>query len=258
MDNTANEDKQLNPEKNWFGDTRVEAEDKAGMVLGVFDSVASKYDIMNDAMSFGVHRQWKSRLIRQIRPREGRKYLDVAGGTGDIAFRIYDAVNKNAEITICDINTSMLEVGRDRAIDKGYGDNAFEWITGNAETLPFEDESFDVYTIAFGLRNVTRIDKALADAARVLKAGGKFYCLEFSHVDNPILGKIYDLYSNVLIPQMGEMIAGDRESYQYLIESIRKFPRRENLKARLLQAGFRQASYQALTHGAVCIHTATK
>lgn len=255
--NDAN-DLQDNPEKNWFGNQRVEAEDKTGMVLGVFDSVASKYDIMNDAMSFGIHRLWKDRLIRQMRPKQNRKYLDVAGGTGDIAFRIYDRVKQNADITICDINSSMLEVGRDRALDKGYGHDAFEWVTGNAESLPFEDNSFDAYTIAFGLRNVTHIDKALADAARVLKPGGKFYCLEFSHVDNPILGKLYDVYSDIFIPQMGQIIANDRDSYQYLIESIRKFPRRDNLKARLLKAGFSHAHYTTLTHGAVCIHSATK
>lgn len=250
-------EKKSNPESEWFGFENVEPDHKQSLVDKVFGSVASRYDIMNDAMSFGVHRLWKDRLIREIRPRAHHKYLDVAGGTGDIAFRIFEATGKKADITISDINPAMLEVGQDRAFDKGYGDH-FNWVEGNAEHLPFADASFDCYTIAFGLRNVAHIDTALKDAHRLLKPGGKFFCLEFSHVDNPLLGRIYRQYSDKIIPQMGQIIAKDRDSYKYLVESIRQFPRPEALKSRLLDAGFTKASYQKLTHGVVCIHTATK
>lgn len=244
-----------NPESNWFGYKSVDPDHKQDMVDEVFHSVAQKYDIMNDAMSFGIHRLWKNRLIREIRPKSHYKYLDVAGGTGDIAFKLYESTHKKANITVCDINPSMLEVGQDRAIDKGYGDN-FKWVTANAEKLPFEDNSFDIYTIVFGLRNVAHIDRALEDAKRVLKPGGRFYCMEFSHVDNPLIRKFYDIYSEKLIPQMGQLIANDKESYQYLIESIRQFPRPESLKNRLIDAGFKKASYIKLTHGVTCIHSA--
>lgn len=245
-----------NPESRWFGYQEVDPSHKQNMVDGVFHNVAKRYDIMNDAMSGGIHRLWKNRLVRDIRPRAHYKYLDVAGGTGDIAFRLFEATGKKADITVSDINPSMLEVGRDRAFDRGYGD-ALRWIEGNAESLPCDDQSFDIYTIAFGLRNVAHIDKALADAARVLKTGGRFYCLEFSHVDNPLLKRFYDVYSSAIIPRLGQAIAKDRESYQYLVESIRRFPRPENLKDRLLQAGFKTASYTRLTHGVACIHKAT-
>lgn len=246
-----------NPESHWFGYEQVDPDAKQDKVDNVFHNVAKRYDIMNDAMSGGMHRLWKNRLIREIRPRKNYKYLDVAGGTGDIAFRLYEATGRSADITISDINPSMLEVGRDRAMDKGYGDS-FNWVEGNAEKLPFEDNSFDIYTISFGLRNVAHIDNALKDAYRLLKPGGRFYCMEFSHVDNPLVRKFYDIYSEKLIPQMGQLIAKDRDSYQYLIESIRQFPRPENLKQRLLDAGFKKANYIKLTHGVVCIHSAIK
>lgn len=187
-----------------------------------------------------------------IRPRPGLKYLDVAGGTGDIAFRIHKKA-PDAAITICDLNQHMLEVGRNRAIDRGWL-TGFEWVTGNAESLPFPDASFDVYTIAFGLRNVTHIDTALAEAARVLKPGGRFFCLEFSHVQEPLLAKAYDLFSYKVIPQIGQIVAGDRDSYQYLVESIRKFPKQKELARRMEAAGLKNAGFTNLSAGIATIH----
>lgn len=248
---------QSNPESKWFGEESVTPEQKTRKVIGVFDSVASNYDIMNDIMSGGLHRLWKDHLVRKIRPKAGLHYLDVAGGTGDIAFRIRKKAGPDCKITLCDLNAEMLAVGRDRAIDKGLGDD-FEWITGNAESLPFEDESVDVYTIAFGLRNVTHIDTALKDALRVLKPGGRFYCLEFSKVIEPMLAKIYDEYSYRLIPKMGELVAKDRDSYQYLVESIRKFPSQKDLQKRMEMAGFSRCLYENLTLGVVAIHEGVK
>lgn len=244
-----------NPEKDWFGEKRVRPEDKAALVRGVFDSVAEKYDIMNDLMSGGMHRLWKDRLIRAIRPTPELKYLDVAGGTGDIAFRIKKAGGE--DITISDINTEMLEVGRNRATDRGWM-NDFEWVPANAEELPFKGESFDVYTIAFGLRNVTRIDNALRDAWRVLKPGGRFFCLEFSRVQEPFLRKVYDAYSYKVIPGIGQMVAKDRDSYQYLVESIRKFPPQKELCRRMTEAGFQKARFTSLSFGTVAIHEGWK
>lgn len=246
-----------NPEKDWFGTRRVRPSEKTELVLDVFHSVARKYDLMNDLMSGGVHRLWKDRLIRMIRPRDTWSFLDVAGGTGDIAFRLHNATNGHAPITVCDINASMLKVGEARALDRGILHN-LDWVEGNAEKLPFPDNSFDVYTIAFGLRNVTHIDAALKEAHRVLKPGGRFFCLEFSHVDNPAVAKAYGMYSEKIIPKLGKMVANDSDSYQYLIESIRKFPRRANLSKRLLAAGFRGARATPLSFGMVCVHEARK
>ncbi len=251
-----------NPESQWFGEKQVSPEEKTEGVIGVFDSVADQYDLMNDLMSGGVHRLWKDQLIRMIRPRSsinGRPmdYLDVAGGTGDIAFRIRKKVGSGANITLCDLNDNMLSVGKDRAIDKGWI-NQFNWITGNAESLPLPDDSVDVYTIAFGLRNVTHIDTALAEAYRVLRKGGKFYCLEFSHVQPTILAKAYDMFSYNVIPKIGKKITGDEDSYQYLIESIRKFPTQENLLNRISDAGFKRTRYNNLSAGIVAIHQGTK
>lgn len=248
---------QNNPESTQFGTRDVTPEEKTSLVRGVFDSVADQYDLMNDVMSGGVHRLWKNHLIRRIRPKAGLHYLDVAGGTGDIAFRIGERVKHNAKITLCDLNWDMLRVGRDRAINNGHL-NDFDWVTGNAETLPLEDNSVDVYTIAFGLRNVTHIDNALKEAHRVLKPGGRFYCLEFSHVQNPAFAALYDKFSFHIIPQMGEIIAKDRDSYQYLVESIRKFPTQENLKTRMNSAGFIKTSYENLTFGIAAIHFGLK
>lgn len=245
-----------NPESQWFGETRVTPEEKTGRVINVFDSVASKYDVMNDLMSGGVHRLWKNHIIRKIRPRAGLHYLDVAGGTGDIAFRIRERVGSNARITLCDLNAEMLSVGRDRAIDRGYTD--LNWITGNAESLPIPDETVDVYTIAFGLRNVTHIDTALGEALRVLKPGGRFYCLEFSRVDEPFLARAYDAFSFGVIPRIGQIVAKDRESYQYLVESIRKFPPQPALKRRMEMAGFSQCRFENLSFGVAAIHSGLK
>ncbi|MFN3701379.1 MAG: bifunctional demethylmenaquinone methyltransferase/2-methoxy-6-polyprenyl-1,4-benzoquinol methylase UbiE [Alphaproteobacteria bacterium] len=250
-------DTKENPESRWFGEENVEPQEKTERVHGVFSNVADKYDVMNDLMSGGVHRLWKDRLIRMIRPRQGLRYLDVAGGTGDIAFRLRRRLGAGADITLCDLTENMLAVGRDRAIDLGWL-NDFRWVTGNAEDLPFEDNSFDVYTIAFGLRNVTHIDKALREAHRVLKPGGRFYCLEFSKVQNPLLSKGYDLYSTLVIPQIGAIVANDRESYQYLVESIRKHPDQKVLKSRVLDAGFEKCEYFNLSAGITCIHFAYK
>lgn len=246
-----------NPEKNWFGTEAVTPEEKTRKVIGVFDSVASSYDIMNDFMSGGLHRLWKDHLIRRIRPTAGLHYLDVAGGTGDIAFRIRKKAGPDCRITLCDLNAEMLAVGRDRAIDRGHGDD-FEWVTGNAEALPLPDESVDVYTIAFGLRNVTHIDTALREALRVLKPGGRFYCLEFSRVNEPFLRRVYDAYSFRIIPKLGEIVAKDRDSYQYLVESIRKFPQQAELVRRMEAAGFRRCRYENLTFGVVAIHEGLK
>jgi demethylmenaquinone methyltransferase/2-methoxy-6-polyprenyl-1,4-benzoquinol methylase len=247
---------QQNPESRWFGEKSVTPEQKTGLVIDVFDSVADSYDVMNDLMSMGVHRLWKDQFVRQIRPRPEYKYLDVAGGTGDIAFRIRK-ITGGADITVCDLNAEMLRVGRDRATDRGWL-NDFEWVVGNAESMPIEDESVDVYTIAFGLRNVTHIDKALADAHRVLKPGGRFFCLEFSHVEEPFLAKMYNAYSYRVIPKIGQMVAKDRESYQYLVESIRKFPNQNALQRRLYDAGFGKVRVKNLSFGIAAIHEAWK
>lgn len=246
-----------NPEKNWFGQQQVSADEKTGLVRGVFDSVADRYDLMNDLMSGGIHRLWKNHFVRMIRPKAGLHYLDVAGGTGDIAFRIRKKTGADAQITLCDLNPNMLSVGRDRALDQGYV-GGFDFITGNAESLPFPDQTADVYTIAFGLRNVTHIDDALSEAARVLKPGGRFFCLEFSHMEDPTLQKAYDLYSYGIIPKIGQLVAKDRDSYQYLVESIRKFPRQKDLAVRMEKAGLKQAKWQNLNLGVVAIHSGIK
>lgn len=236
-----------------FGFKTVREDDKVDMVRGVFDSVASKYDIMNDMMSMGIHRVWKNRLMARLRPNADQKLLDVGGGTGDIAFKYLDRGGN--DVTVYDINHEMLAVGRDRAIDHGIL-SGIQWMQGNAEELPFEDATFDAYTIAFCIRNVTHIDKALKEARRVLKPGGHFLCLEFSKVVQPGLSQIYDTYSFSILPKLGELIAGDRESYQYLAESIRRFPDQETFKAMITDAGFDQVSYENLTGGVACIHSA--
>ncbi|GAB5389256.1 MAG: bifunctional demethylmenaquinone methyltransferase/2-methoxy-6-polyprenyl-1,4-benzoquinol methylase UbiE [Alphaproteobacteria bacterium] len=242
-----------NPEAAEFGYRPVDPTQKAGLVREVFDSVASRYDLMNDLMSGGIHRLWKHELIRLIRPRPGEHLLDVAGGTGDVAFAFLKAARTGGKATVCDINPSMLRVGRDRAINRGLIDG-LDWVCGSAESLPMPDQSVDVYTIAFGLRNVTHIDDALAEAKRVLKPGGRFYCLEFSHVGLPLLRQAYDAWSFIMIPRIGELVAGDRDSYQYLVESIRRFPRQEELADRMRDAGFSAASWRNLTGGIAAIH----
>jgi demethylmenaquinone methyltransferase/2-methoxy-6-polyprenyl-1,4-benzoquinol methylase len=239
-----------------FGFRRVAEAEKSGLVRQVFDSVAPKYDLMNDLMSAGVHRLWKSALIDLIVPRPGQRFLDVAGGTGDIAFRIVERLKDHAAVpvTICDINAEMLAVGRDRAIDKGLL-SGVQWSCGDAEALPFPDGHFDVYTIAFGLRNVTHIDAALREARRVLKPGGRFLCLDFSRVVVPGFDKLYDAYSFAVLPTLGGMIAGDRGAYQYLAESIRKFPDQEALCEKMRGVGFGQVSYRNLSGGIAAIHS---
>lgn len=249
--------KNRNPEADWFGYEKIDPAAKQGKVRGVFDSVAENYDLMNDLMSGGVHRLWKNHLIRRIRPRASDRLLDVAGGTGDIAFRYRAKAGDDADITVCDINAEMLKVGRARAFDRGIV-SGINWVEGNAEELPFEDNSFDVYTIAFGLRNVTRIDNAISEAFRVLRPGGRFFCLEFSAVENPLLAKIYDGFSFNVIPVIGDIVAHDRDSYQYLVESIRKMPPQEELAARIDIAGFDHVRYENLTGGVAAIHSGHK
>ena len=251
--------------KTHFGFREVAEADKAPLVRRVFDSVAPRYDLMNDLMSAGIHRLWKAELIAEIAPRPGETLLDVAGGTGDIATRYLAALGRNSRAAghehdgpcaiICDINAEMLNVGRDRAIDNGHI-NGLSWVAGDAEHLPVASHSVDVYTIAFGLRNVTHLDAALVEARRVLKPGGRFYCLEFSRVVVPGLDKLYDLYSFQVLPQLGRWVAGDREAYQYLVESIRRFPPQQELARRLAQAGLERVRVRNLSGGVAAIHAA--
>lgn len=243
-----------NNEENWFGFRRAAgAAEKTQLVKGVFESVAGSYDIMNDIMSLGLHRLWKRAFVRAVAPQDGEMILDVAGGTGDIAFLLHRAAPK-AHITVCDINPEMLRVGQARAIDKGMMD-VFKWVEGNAEALPFNDRQFDALTIAFGLRNVARIDDALADFARVLKPGARFFCLEFAPVEAPVLKELYDAYSFKVLPLMGQLVANDRASYQYLAESIRQFPAPAALAKRIAAAGFAAVSHRPLAGGIVNIHS---
>jgi demethylmenaquinone methyltransferase/2-methoxy-6-polyprenyl-1,4-benzoquinol methylase len=237
-----------------FGYRRVKAEDKAGLVRGVFDSVAARYDLMNDLMSGGIHRLWKGEMIDRLAPRAGELFLDVAGGTGDIALRILRRAGPSARIVLCDINEAMLNVGRDRAIDANII-AGIEYVVGDAERLPVASGSIDAYTIAFGLRNVTRIDTALREARRVLKPGGRFLCLEFSHVAPASLARAYDLYSFNVLPALGQIVAGDRQSYRYLAESIRRFPRQDELTTLMREAGFEQVRHRNLTAGIAALHS---
>jgi demethylmenaquinone methyltransferase / 2-methoxy-6-polyprenyl-1,4-benzoquinol methylase len=246
------------PQSASFGYRDVPAAEKAGMVRQVFESVAPRYDLMNDLMSGGVHRLWKNALIDVVNPRPGERFLDVAGGTGDIAFRIARKQAATGEgsvdVTVCDINAAMLSVGRDRAVDRGLL-RGITWTTGDAECLPFPDRSFDGYTIAFGLRNVTDIDKALREARRVLKPGGRFYCLEFSKVSSAPVARAYDSYSERALPFFGRLIARDAESYRYLHESIRRFPPQHELADRMKKAGFGNVAWRNMTMGVVALHS---
>ncbi len=240
-----------------FGNRTVAEDEKAGMVHGVFSSVASKYDVMNDAMSLGIHRVWKDAMMDWLAPRSGTRLLDVAGGTGDIAFRFLDRVKGDAHVTVLDMTHDMLLEGRKRAEAKAAGD-AMEWVTGDAMSLPFPSNSFDAYTISFGIRNVTRIEDAIAEAYRVLKPGGRFMVLEFSQIPVGGLQKLYDLYSFNVIPKMGQAIAGDADSYQYLVESIRKFPHQEQFADMIRAGGFDQVKYRNLTLGISALHSGWK
>ncbi|XP_022062829.2 2-methoxy-6-polyprenyl-1,4-benzoquinol methylase, mitochondrial [Acanthochromis polyacanthus] len=272
-----------------FGFETVPETEKAKRVYKVFENVAQKYDIMNDAMSLGIHRMWKDTLLHVMHPQPGAQLLDMAGGTGDISFRFLDYIRSQEErqkrrvarssqtpswrdisnnystqdepresrAVVCDINKEMLKVGKQKADSLGVS-AGLSWVVGDAEELPFDDDQFDIYTIAFGIRNVTHIDQALQEALRVLKPGGRFMCLEFSKVNNPILSRIYDAYSFQMIPVIGEVIAGDWKSYQYLVESIRKFPNQEEFKGMIEDAGFYCVKYYNLTGGVVALHSGFK
>ena len=239
-----------------FGFQSVPEADKAGMVHGVFSRVASKYDIMNDLMSGGVHRLWKDAMMDWLAPRPGQRLLDVAGGTGDVAFRFLKRA-PGASAVVCDMTEPMLIAGRQRAEADRMADR-LEWVVGDAMALPFADASFDVYTISFGIRNVVRIADALAEAQRVLRPGGRLMVLEFSQIPNEMMQKAYDLYSFNVIPLMGQVVAGDRDSYQYLVESIRKFPVQEEFAAMIRAAGFGQVKYRNLTMGVAALHSGWK
>ncbi len=234
----------------YFGFKEVPVDDKQRLVGGVFDAVASRYDLMNDVLSGGMHRLWKAAMVDWLRPRPGLKMIDVAGGTGDIASRVLARVKAQAEITVCDINFNMLTQGRKRAPGA-----PIHWLAGDAQNLPCLDRSFDAYMIAFGIRNVTHIDIALREAYRVLKPGGRFLCLEFSAVEMPGLDILYDLYSFKLMPLLGEVIGANREAYQYLAESIRQFPDQRKFAGMIADAGFSQVSYRNLTGGIAAIHS---
>ena len=242
-------------EETHFGFSTVALGDKQRLVDDVFHKVARRYDIMNDAMSLGVHRLWKDALVTKLRPSQTRplKLLDVAGGTGDITFRVLDAAHPDSTATVFDINGEMLGVGRDRCPPR-FGDRV-TFVQGNAESLPFEDKSFDAYTIAFGIRNVPRIDLALKEAFRVLRHGGRLLVLEFSTVHIPGLDHLYDRYSFHVVPQLGRLIAGDAAPYQYLVESIRKFPKPDDFAAMIREAGFRRVDYTPMSGGIVALHS---
>ena len=240
-----------------FGFRDVPEGEKEALVREVFSSVAARYDLMNDLMSVGVHRIWKDAMVEWLNPQPGWKSLDVAGGTGDIAFRIADLARARggaAAVTVCDINADMLGEGVRRAKEKG--ETAIEWVCGNAESLPFPDSSFDSYTIAFGIRNVTHIENALTEARRVLKPGGRFLCLEFSKVEVPGLDTLYDAYSFKLMPKIGGLVAQDEESYRYLAESIRRFPTQAKFAAMISEAGLSRVKVRNLSGGIAAMHSA--
>lgn len=240
-----------------FGYEDVAPEEKTARVGGVFSNVASKYDIMNDAMSGGMHRLWKDQFVRRVKPQPGEAVLDMAGGTGDIAFRM---AARGADVVVADINQDMLDVGIERAVDRGLTTQAgaLSWSCQNAEELTYPDRQFDAYTIVFGIRNVTHIDKALSEAHRVLKYAGRFYCMEFSTTEWSGFKEIYDLYSHRIMPQIGKAIANDEDSYRYLAESIRRFPKPPEFEAMIKQAGFVRTGVEQILGGAVNIHSGWK
>ena len=236
-----------------FGYEDVSPEEKTRRVGEVFSGVAKKYDVMNDAMSGGMHRLWKDRFVRRVKPQAGEEVLDMAGGTGDIAFRM---AAKGASVTVSDINQDMLDVGIERAMERGF--DSLVWSRQNAEELSFPDRFFDIYTIAFGIRNVTHIDKALSEAHRVLKRGGRFFCLEFSTNTWPGFKQAYDFYSHRLVPRIGKAIADDEDSYRYLVESIRRFPNMGEFEKMIRAAGFTQTKVEPIMGGLVAIHSGWK
>ena len=244
------------PKQADFGARQVPLEDKQALVDDVFRSVARRYDLMNDLMSLGLHRAWKDALVTAVNPPKRRPFalVDIAGGTGDIATRIIDAGGEGTRATVCDINADMLAVGRERAAARGLG-SAVTFTEANAEALPFKDRSFDAATIAFGIRNVPRIEAALAEAHRVLKHGGRFVCLEFSAVNVPGLDALYDLYSFNVIPVLGRAVVGDAESYRYLVESIRRFPKPQAFAGMMRAAGFARVAHRLMSGGIVALHS---
>jgi demethylmenaquinone methyltransferase/2-methoxy-6-polyprenyl-1,4-benzoquinol methylase len=242
-----------------YGFRNVGQGEKQGLVNEVFHKVARRYDVMNDLMSAGLHRLWKDGMVAWLNPprRDGWRVLDVAGGTGDVAFRIVEASHRHAHATVLDINGSMLGVGRERAEKRGLAGNV-DFIEANAESLPFADETFDAYTIAFGIRNVPRIDVALAEAFRVLKPGGRLLCLEFSEVEMPLLDRVYDEWSFRAIPRIGKAVTGDGEPYSYLVESIRKFPNQRAFAAMIAAAGFERVTFRNYSGGIAALHSGWK
>ena len=239
-------------EKVNFGDKLVSPEEKTRRVGAVFSSVARRYDLMNDLMSGGMHRLWKDRFVARVKPRLGERILDMAGGTGDVAFRM---AKRGAQVTVADINSDMLDVGKSRAQQRGLD---LAWMVENAERLSFPDASFDAYTIVFGIRNVTDIPAALKEAHRVLKRGGRFFCMEFSSSDWPGFARLYDAWADKLIPRIGKAVTDDEESYRYLVDSIRRFPRPNAFKAMVAQAGFVRAAAEPMLGGLVTIHSGWK
>ena len=240
-----------------FGFQTVAEDQKAGLVQGVFSSVASRYDIMNDLMSGGIHRLWKDAMMDWLAPRPGQQLLDVAGGTGDVAFRFLRRAGATAQATVLDLTEPMLIEGQKRAEAANMA-GQLDWVVGDAMALPFPPASFDVYTISFGIRNVTRIEDALSEAFRVLRPGGRLMVLEFSQIPNDLMQKVYDLYSFNIIPTMGQVVTGDRDSYQYLVESIRRFPDQDRFAEMIRSAGFDQVRYRNLSMGIAALHSGWK
>ena len=240
-----------------FGFSRVKSKDKSNLVKKIFENVSDRYDLMNDFMSLGIHRVWKKSMLDWLAPRRGQSLIDVAGGTGDIAFNFIKRAKTGANATILDLTESMMIEGKKKTIDLPE-ESQINWVCGDAMRMPFSDRTFDVYTISFGIRNVTNISKTLSEAYRVLKPGGRLMILEFSSVNNDLISWIYDKYSFNIIPKLGEFVSNDRESYQYLVESIRKFPNQEKFSEMIINEGFRKVKYRDLTFGIAALHSAWK
>ena len=240
-----------------FGFSRVKSKDKSNLVKKIFENVSDRYDLMNDFMSLGIHRVWKESMLDWLAPRRGQSLIDVAGGTGDIAFNFIKRAKSGANATILDLTESMMIEGKKKTIDLPE-ESKINWVCGDAMRMPFSDSTFDVYTISFGIRNVTNISKTLSEAYRVLKPGGRLMILEFSSVNNDLISWIYDKYSFNIIPKLGEFVSNDRESYQYLVESIRKFPNQEKFSEMIINEGFRKVKYRDLTFGIAALHSAWK